>query len=206
MGKIGIMGGTFDPPHIGHLAAAEEVRYRLGLDKILWIPAGIPPHKRDIQVTPPEHRLQMVRLAIEGNNLFELSDIEVKRPEVSYTVHTLETLKQLNPNDSLFFLLGTDEFSSLYRWYMPNKIVYLANLAVMKRAGMGPDIAKVESELPCIKNRYFLVDVPHIPISSTELRDRVRKGEPIRYLVPDKVMEYIYYHKLYVGCSNSGAL
>lgn len=198
MRSIGVMGGTFDPPHFGHLAAAEEVLHRLGLDSILWIPAGLPPHKLQSPVTPAHHRVEMLRRALEGNVGFELSTVETERERPSYTVETLARLRERRPDDRLVFLMGSDQFASLARiWSRPELLPQLAELAVMVRSGVSFDPRVIEAALPGVVGRYQLVPVADLPLSSTGLRRRVREGLPIRYLVPEEVREYIEEHGLY---------
>ncbi len=196
---IGVLGGTFDPPHYGHLAAAEEVRYRLQLDSILWLPAGAPPHKAHTRVALAGHRLEMLRLATADNPRFEISEIELRLEGPSYTARTLRELKAQDPQRRLRFIIGSDEFASLSRWYEPRVVVELAELVVMVRAGVSFDPLQIEAELPCVVGRYQLVTVPDLPLSSSDLRARVRAGLPIRYLVPEGVRRYIEAHGLYVS-------
>ena len=197
MALIGLMGGTFDPPHHGHLAAAEEVRHRLGLEEILWVPAGNPPHKAHLPITAAAHRLAMLRLALRENPRFRVELYEIERPAPSYTADTLRALRERHPSDELVFLLGSDEFASLAAWREPHVIPKLARLAVMARARVRYDTSEVERAVPEVAGRYEIVPVPDLPLSSSALRDRVRSGLPIRYLVPDPVCEYIERTGLY---------
>lgn len=198
MKRIGVMGGTFDPPHFGHLAAAEESRYRLGLNKVLWVPNGMPPHKTDNVVSEVGDRVQMTQLAIQGNPSFEISTLEVERDGPSYTVETLQELTDSLPGYEVVFLMGSDEFMDLGSWYAPGLLPQLARLGVMVRGGIEVDVRRTEIEVPEVCGRYDLVCVPDIPISSSDLRNRVRQGIPIRYLMPEPVREYIETHRLYV--------
>lgn len=197
MSVVGILGGTFDPPHFGHLATAEEVRFRLGLDEMLFIPAGSPPHKAQVPVTAVEHRLRMLQLAVADNPAFKIDLVEIERSGPSYTVDTLEELRKKVPNGDLVFVLGSDEFALLSTWHQPQLLPRLARLAVMVRSGVLIDTAKVEEEVPGLNGRYELVPVPNLAISSSALRARVRAGLPIRYLLPDAVREYIERSGLY---------
>lgn len=197
MALLGVLGGTYDPPHFGHLAAAEEARHRLGLRRVLWVPAGSPPHKAKQGVTPAHHRVAMLRLAVSGNPVFEVSEIEQQRAGPSYTVDTLALLRAEHPAHELVFLLGSDEFAVLRTWREAHVLPELARLGVMVRAGVRLDAERVEEELPSVRSRYELVPVPDLPISSAGLRARIRSGLPIRYLVPDAVREYIEREGLY---------
>ncbi len=197
MALLGVLGGTYDPPHHGHLAAAEEARYRLGLDRVLWVPVGDPPHKRHRAITPAAHRIVMVRAAVADNRAFEVSDVELRRAGPSYTVDTLDQLRVERSLDSLVFLMGSDEFSVLSTWYQAERLPELAHLGVLIRSGARLNVERTERELPGVQGRYTLVPVPSLPISSSSLRERVREGLPIRYLVPEPVREYIEMHRLY---------
>lgn len=199
MRRIGLMGGTYDPPHFGHLAAAEEARCRLGLDTVLWIPAGDPPHKAGRGVTAARHRRAMVDLAIRDNPCFELCDIELHQEGPSYTVRTLERLTPLYPEDSLVFLMGSDEFNSLKSWYRARDIPRLAQLGVLVRSGNPVYPERVEQEIAEVRGRYELVAVPNLPLSSSDLRERVRLALPLRYLTPGPVAEYIRREELYLS-------
>lgn len=197
MESFGILGGTFDPPHYGHLAAAETARHTLGLDRILWIPAGSPPHKAHGRVTPAIHRLEMLRLAAAGNPGFAVSDLEIRQAGPSYTVNTLQSLASTHSSERLIFILGSDEFAGLATWRQPEEIPRYADLAVMVRAGITFEVGEVERQVPALAGKYSLIQVPNLPISSSELRSKVRAGLPVRYLVPDAVREYIASHGLY---------
>ena len=195
--RLGLLGGTYDPPHYGHLAAAEEVRHRLRLDRVLWVPAGTPPHKAATNVTPAAKRLEMVRRAIRCNEHFEVSDLEVLRSGPSYTVALLEDAAALYPAHELILLIGTDQFAALPTWHQAHRLPQLARLAVMCRSRAPFDSAAVEAAIPEMRGRYDLVDVPDLPLTSSALRERVREGLPIRYLVPEAVREYIEREGLY---------
>lgn len=197
MGSVGLLGGTFDPPHFGHLAAAEEARYRLGLDSVLWIPAGSPPHKPGGSVTAASHRLAMVRAATAGNDAFTVDDVEMGRAGPSYSVHTLEELRARHPSHRLVFLMGADEFRALASWHAAARIPELCEIGVMARSGVSFDPLRVERAVPAVRGAYSVIEVPNLPISSSALRDRVRHGLPIRYLTPDAVCEYIASRGLY---------
>jgi len=198
--KIGVLGGTFDPPHIGHLVVAQEVWWRLGLDKVLFVPAGEPWHKAGEEVTPARHREAMVRLAIAGDPRFELSRVDLERPGPTYTVDTLTELRRTYPpGTEFYFILGTDALAQLPSWRSPEKLVRLARLAVVPRPGFDPvDLDRLEAEIPGLKVAIELVPVPAVGISSSEIARRVAAGEPFRYLVPEAVYRYIEAHRLYL--------
>jgi nicotinate-nucleotide adenylyltransferase len=185
--KIGVFGGTFDPPHLGHLVAAQEVHFRLGLDRVLWIPAGIPPHKRDQEITPGPVRLEMVRAAIAGDPRFEANDVEIRRPGPSYTVETLRQLRDRGPDDELFLILGADQLAELDGWREPDEIRRLATVVGFGREGDGPgQVAGAR-----------IVRVPRLDVSSTEVRRRMAAGEPVTYLVPEGVEAIVRSERLY---------
>ncbi len=191
--KLGIFGGTFNPPHMAHLLAAEGVRDHLKLDKILFVPASIPPHKTREGVIPARHRLEMVRLAIEGNPAFELSDIELRRKGTSYTIDTILELKQEHPDAKVHFILGIDLLIDFDKWKEPDRILAECDLVAMNRPGF--DLAVVDKELLA---RIQLVNVPSVDISSTNIRRRVKSGRSIRYLVPASVEGYIVRNSIYL--------
>ncbi len=196
--RLGVFGGTFDPIHIGHLIAAQEVWAALRLDRVLFVPAGEPPHKRGLPVTPAEHRVAMVALAIQDNPAFVLSRIEVDRPGPSYTVDTLRQLRATWPAAELFLIIGADELLSLPTWREPATIAALAQIVAVARPGVQiEDLRYLEPWIPEPQRRIHFVSMPLIGISATDLRRRVAEGRPIRYQVPDAVMQYIYEHRLY---------
>ncbi|MCX7680716.1 MAG: nicotinate-nucleotide adenylyltransferase [Anaerolineae bacterium] len=194
---IGVLGGTFDPPHYGHLVLAENARVQLGLERVLFVPAGQPPHKPEGPITSPGHRLGMVHAAIADHPAFELSRVDLDRRGPHYTVDTLARLRQEWPEAQLFFLLGEDSLHQLPLWHNPTGIIRLARLAVMPRPGYTVDIDALEQTIPGISDYLTWLDVPHLDISSSDLRRRIRAGLPIRYLTPPLVEEYIRKHHLY---------
>ena len=196
--NIGVLGGTFDPVHIGHLIVAEEARIKLGLREVLFVPAGQPWRKLDHNITPAVHRVEMVRRAIADNPHFKLCTLEVERPGPSYTVDTLTMLqKQLGSKASLFFILGRDTLAELPLWKEPEKLVQLCRLVVAPRLG-SKDLKHLETAIPGLLDKVIQLDMPVIGISSSEIRQRIAQGLSIRYLVPDKVAEYIAKQKLYI--------
>ncbi|MCL6432296.1 MAG: nicotinate-nucleotide adenylyltransferase [Anaerolineae bacterium] len=198
--RVGVLGGTFDPVHYGHLVIAEEARVRLGLSQVIFVPAKSPPHKLAQPHSDATHRLRMVQLAIASNPSFRTSEIELSRPGPSYTADTLALLReQLTPEAELYFIMGMDSLAHILTWHRPARVLALARLAVARRAGFGADMEALESALPGISARTHFLDAPEIGISSHDLRRRVQEGLPIRYQVPDSVEAYIRQHGLYVG-------
>ncbi len=197
--RLGVLGGTFDPPHVGHLILAEVARAGLELEKVLFVPAGNPWRKADQDVTPAEHRLAMVRLMVASDPYFEVSTLEVERDGPSYTVDTLEALRlQYGPGLELYFILGEDALHDLPNWKEPARIVSLAWLAVAPRpAEGGRTRADLEAAVPGLLERIVTLPMPTIDISSTALRERAGSGLSLRYLVPLGVEEYILCHGLY---------
>jgi nicotinate-nucleotide adenylyltransferase len=194
------MGGTFNPPHLGHLICAQEAYLQLGLDRVSWIPARIPPHKPVEDEPGPDHRLELCRLAIAGDEeRFEVSDAEIAREGPSYTVDTLEELHSSAPDHELFLIVGGDIAAGLPSWREPERVLSLATLAVAKRRGTSR--SAVDEALCTLRGgeraRFF--QMPRIAISSTMVRDRVRSGQSIRYYVPDRVIDYIDRNHLYSG-------
>ncbi|MGO9481641.1 MAG: nicotinate-nucleotide adenylyltransferase [Candidatus Kryptoniota bacterium] len=190
--KIGIFGGTFNPPHVAHLVAAESVRDHLKLDRVFFVPAAIPPHKLDEEIIPAEVRLEMVRLAIKDNAMFEASDLEVWRNGPSYSIDTILELKRKLPGSSFFFIMGVDLLPDFYSWKNPEKILDECNVVVMNRPGFA--VASVDMEL---LRRVEMVNVPNMDISSSDIRRRVKSGKSIKFLVPPAVEEYIYANSIY---------
>ena len=197
--KIGVLGGTFDPVHIGHLMMAEEARASLNLAEILLVPAGQPLLKLDYPVTPAEHRLQMLRLAIAGRPHFKVSTVEIERPGPSYTVGTIAELRvQYGSEDEIFFILGWDSFAQLPGWREPSRLIKMCYLVAVPRPGFQrPDLKALEDLIPGISERVLLMDKPQIDISASAIRVLAAQGLPLRHLVPDPVEEYIRQHKLY---------
>jgi nicotinate-nucleotide adenylyltransferase len=195
--NIGILGGTFDPIHIGHLVVAEEARTKLGLSEVLFVPAGQPWLKQARDITPAAHRVEMVRRAIADNPYFKLSTLEVDHPGPSYTVDTLTLLQdQLSSESSLFFILGRDTLAELPLWKEPRKVIQLCRLVVPPRLG-SRDLRHLEEAIPGLLDKVIQLDMPVIGISSSEIRHRIAQGLPIRYLVPSVVEKYIAEHRIY---------
>jgi nicotinate-nucleotide adenylyltransferase len=200
--NIGVLGGTFDPIHIGHLTVAEEARTKLGLSEVLFVPAGQPWLKQDRDITLAVHRVEMVRRAIADNRYFKLSTLEVDRPGSSYTVDTLTLLQeQLSSEASLFFILGRDTLAELPLWKEPRKLIQICRLVVPPRLG-SRDLRHLEEAIPGLLERVIQLDMPVIGISSSEIRQRIARGLSIRYLVPPGVEEYITEQRIYLVSKN----
>jgi nicotinate-nucleotide adenylyltransferase len=196
--RLGLLGGTFDPPHYGHLVAAQEAAYQLNLGRVLFLPARQNPLKRGEEVSSADDRCHMVELAIAGNPMFELSRADLDRPSPSYTVDLLRGLRATWPRAELFFLVGADIVPELPRWHAPSELLELATLVAINRPGAPvPSVAALEQALPAATGRVVLLEVPGMAISATELRARVQLGRPIRYLAPPAVETYIREHGLY---------
>lgn len=215
--RLGILGGTFNPIHCGHLAAAEEVRDRLKLDRILFIPSCLPPHKSDESVPRADQRMEMVRLATRGNPFFEPSDIELRRGGKSYTVDTIEALQLVYPGTDLYFITGLDSFLEITTWRQWERLLTLCSFVVISRPGYHfSDLAKINfmqgavhelAQLDTgavlraqVRSSAFTLNlekIPHFDISSTDIRSRVKAGESIKYLLPDAVETYIITNRLY---------
>ncbi len=192
------MGGTFDPIHFGHLVLAEQAREAFGLDKVLFVTACVPPHKSGASVTGAAHRFRMTELAIEGNPFFEASSIEMEREGPSYTVDTIRGILSGDPGAELFLLVGSDEAESFMSWRSPREIVSLARLVVANRPGV--EVESALSRMPEeVRSRASELKMPGVDISSTEIRERVRAGRSVRYLVPQSVENYIAVEGLYRG-------
>ena len=200
--KIGVLGGTFDPVHTGHLIVAADVRAEMGLSEVLFVPAGKPwlKLKEERTITPAEHRLAMVRLAIKGNPYFKVSTIELARPGLSYSIDTvLELKKKLGRGVELYFIVGPDALAELPRWKEPARLIEVCQLVAIGRPGHKKvDLSALDRSVPGAAKRIMLLDVPQIDISSTDIRKRVAQGQSIRRLVPEAVEKYIEKHKLYL--------
>jgi nicotinate-nucleotide adenylyltransferase len=195
---IGVFGGTFDPPHYGHLVIAEEARARLGLRRVIFLPAGQPPHKPERVVTPVAHRLAMVLLAIAGNPGFRLSRLDVDRPGPCFTADLLEILQaELGPTADLHFIVGMDSLGDFLTWRQPDRVLRSAHLVAATRPGYTCDLSEIEDAIPGATGRIILLEAPALEISSTDLQARVRGGLPIRYQTPEAVARYIRQQGLY---------
>jgi nicotinate-nucleotide adenylyltransferase len=201
-GSIGVFGGTFDPIHFAHLAVAQEAAEVLGLERVLFIPAGRPPHKLDREITPPADRVAMVELAIAGNPRFAVDRLEIEREGPSYTVDTLEALCARRATDGaapdLTLILSSEAYLALPGWRDPERILELARLAIAPRDGYpSADTASLQPPIPGSGGRVTFLDGPRMRLSASELRQRAASGRSVRYLVPDAVAAYIDDHDLY---------
>ncbi|MGA2401733.1 MAG: nicotinate-nucleotide adenylyltransferase [Syntrophobacteraceae bacterium] len=211
--RLGVLGGTFDPVHLGHLRAAQEALDILGLDEMLFVPAAVPPHKPDRKILPFETRWRMLQLGVADNSRFRLSDIERRMPGKSYTVHSLKLLREENPGTELFFLVGCDAFFEMDTWYQFKEIFRLAAIVVLCRPECGEEailefVSKNVSDLygiipenreirhPVLSTVYSLPNT-RMDISSTRIRELAAEGRSVRYLVPDDVLSYIVGNGLY---------
>jgi nicotinate-nucleotide adenylyltransferase len=204
MRRIGLFGGTFDPPHLGHLVLAEWARARLRLDRVVFVPAGTPPHKRGRRLTAAASRLALTRLAVRGNPAFAVSGFEAGRDGPSFTVDTLRHFHARQPDARIYLLMGADSLADFPNWHEPGEIARLATLVVAARqaaAGSGADgVPKASGRalLPGrVRSRVVVLDNPIVAISSSALRARARAGRSLRYLVPDAVAAYVARHGLY---------
>ncbi|MBA7611247.1 putative nicotinate-nucleotide adenylyltransferase [subsurface metagenome] len=198
--NIGVLGGTFDPVHNGHLVVAEEVKTRLNLAEIIFVPAGQPWLKADRPISPAEHRLQMLRLAIADKPYFKLSTIEIERTGPSYTVDTIAELRdKLGSDDELFFILGWDSLVELPQWREPSRLIKMCYLVAVPRPGYPrPKLKALEVIIRGLSQRVMLMKKPEIDISASAIRERVARGLSIRHLVPEPVNRYIKEHRLYI--------
>jgi nicotinate-nucleotide adenylyltransferase len=195
--RVGILGGAFNPPHIGHLVCAQEALIQLELDTVVWVPVGEAPH-RELQDDPgPEARLEMVELAIADDDRFTASRIEIDREGPSYTLDTLEEMHKQSSKDELFLILGGDQAAALATWHEPEKVLERATLAVFERMSWGRNAIVIKIGRMPGAERVRYLDMPLIQVSSSGIRRRVREGVPIRYLTPDTVVEYIATKELY---------
>lgn len=204
--RIGLMGGTFDPIHHGHLVTADGARFEFDLQRVLFVPSGMPPHKLGREVTPAEHRYLMAVLATLSNPHFEVSRVDIDRPGPSYTVDTIEQARQaLGPDAELYFITGADAILEILTWKDPDRL--LASCHVIAATRPGYDLGRLENSIGDLfvrfRHRIHVLQVPAMSISSSDIRERVRTGHPIRYLVPEPVADYIYKHRLYATASGT---
>ena len=195
--RVGILGGTFDPPHYGHLALAEAALAQRQLDQVLFAPAGVQPLKQEERSSTPEHRARMVELAIADQPRFALSRADLDRPGPHYTVDLLIIIQQQYPDAALWFIMGEDSLSDLLRWRDPARVIRLARLAVLRRPGYEPDWAVLDRALPDLRAQIDWIDHAELAISASDIRRRVRHGLPIAALVPERVLAYLVAQRLY---------
>jgi nicotinate-nucleotide adenylyltransferase len=196
--RIGIFGGTFDPPHIGHQILAAEAASQLKLERVLWVLTPRPPHKQNQPLGDDDARLRMVRAAAAGNSLFAVSTIEFQRPGPHYAADTMDALEHRYPQAKLFYLMGGDSLHDLPTWYEPDRFLqHCSGVGVMRRPGDAVDLISLEDALPGITAKTYFVDAPLIEISASDIRARVANGQPYRYMVPPAVYRLIERLSLY---------
>ena len=196
--RIGIFGGTFDPPHLGHLILASEARVQLKLTRLLWVLTPVPPHKMNRPISSLDDRLAMVKLALNDEPSFELSNIEIERPGPHYTLDTIRIFSKLYPNDDLILLLGGDSLRDLPSWHHPADLVAASHqIGVMRRPGDLIDMASLEKKIPGLNSKVKFVEAPLLEIASSEIRRRAARGLQFRYYLLPTVYQYIQEHNLY---------
>lgn len=192
MTRIGIFGGTFDPPHVAHLVLAAECLYQLGLDRILWVLTPNPPHKLGQEISPLPQRLELLQAALAGNPAFRLSRVDIDRPAPHYAVGTIPLLRAAFPRAELVYLIGGDSLHDLPRWFHPAELVEAVDaFGVMRRPGDAVDLPALERSLPGLASKTHFVDAPLLEISSTQIRARVAASRPYRYYLPVRVYRLI---------------
>ncbi len=191
--KVGLFGGTFDPVHIGHLIIAESAMETAGLDRVVFLPAARPPHKTDEKLSPFEDRLAMTSMAVKSSSYFEVSDLESRRPEISYTVDTLETYVKEHPDDRVFLILGADSLVNLTTWKNPNRLMELSRFIVYPRRGFDPEQADA-----VFRGHSILLTDPVVDVSASWIRERIRAGHCVRYWLPSGVYDYVTERQLYI--------
>jgi nicotinate-nucleotide adenylyltransferase len=196
--RIGIFGGTFDPPHIGHLILAQEACTQLALEQVLWVVTPFPPHKKTQIISPIHDRISMVLLAITGNSDFSLSRVDIDRQPPHYAVDTVALLREKSPKDEFYYLMGADSLNDLSTWHEPTQFVTKCHgIGIMVRCGEEINTSKLEAEVPGLSEKLHLLDTPFIEISGSEIRTRVNNNQEFRYFLPEKIYHYILNHKLY---------
>ena len=197
--RIGILGGTFDPIHLGHLVVAENCWFQLGLDEVLFVPAGDPPHKRGRAISPAADRIAMVEAAMCDNPHFRLSRVDVDRPGASYSVDMVRALQtEYGKETSFFFIIGNDSLVDLPSWHDPESLVELCQVVAVNRPGYPPfDLTRLDGIVSRAADRIILLEVPSFDVAATDIRSRVAEGRPVAYLVPDAVRRYIEAKGLY---------
>ncbi|MDD4169942.1 MAG: nicotinate-nucleotide adenylyltransferase [Desulfotomaculaceae bacterium] len=197
--KIGIMGGTFDPIHYGHLVSAEGARDEVGLEQVIFVPTGRPPHKFGYNITNPRDRYLMTVLATASNNYFQASSIEVDRPGFSYTIDTVQSVIEMHPSAQIYFITGADAVLDILTWKSVEVLLNICYIIAVTRPNYQLDKLwdKLGDILHCPQKRILSMEVPALAISSTDIRRRVHEGRTIKYLLPESVEDYIAKHKLY---------
>lgn len=190
--RIGVFGGTFDPPHLGHLILAAESIDQLNLDKLLWVVTPDPPHKRNQVLSPVEIRLSLVQTALHDNPMFEISRADLDRPGPHYTMDTIRIIAEKDPTAEIFYLIGGDSLHDFPNWYQPEKILeQIVGLGVMRRPGDKVDLSTLENQLPGIEKKLFFIEAPLLEISSNQIRKRIRENRPYRYYLLPMVYHLI---------------
>ena len=197
--RVGILGGTFDPIHVGHLMTAEAVRDEYHLDKVIFIPAAVPPHKQNQDVTEAMHRYVMTVLATCSNPNFEVSDIEMNRPGPSYTIDTIrELLERFGEDTEFYFITGADAIQEIHTWDRIEELLEMCHFIGASRQGCLPDVNQIKTSFGELgKRKIHRLETPELEISSTDIRNRIKKGYSIKYIVPTAVEQYIYKQGLY---------
>ncbi len=196
--RLGIFGGTFDPPHIGHLILAAEAQHQLTLDRLLWVLTPAPPHKREQPISPLQHRIDMLEAAIDGNPTFELSNVDISRPSPHYAVDTIHLLEKSYPGAELVYLMGGDSLANLPLWRKPLELVAgCQTLGVMCRPGAKIDLKDLEAQIPGITPKVRFIEAPLLDIAASQIRRRIREGRPFRYYLPPPVYHIIQQRHLY---------
>jgi len=196
--KIGVFGGTFDPPHMAHLIIAEEARCQLKLDRVLWLLTPVSPLKSDVEISPWEQRLELLEAALDGNQKFEVSRVDIDRPVPHYAYESMKILAGEYGGDELIYLIGGDSLRDLVKWERPSELLrYCYQVGVMRRPAVDIDFKNLEDAVPGIRSKLIWVDSPLLEISGRMIRDRVKFGQPVRYFLPDTVHEIIREKELY---------
>ncbi len=197
--KLGILGGTFDPIHLGHLLIAEAARDTLHLERVLFIPAADPPHKQNHRKSQAAHRQAMVELAIGPNTVFELSRVDMERSGPHYSTDTVRLVRQKHrlTAEECFFIIGSDSLKDLPTWHNPQELIRLCRLAVAARPGCQADLSTLAQKIPGIADRLNWVELPQVGIAGSKIRAMVQAGQSIRYQVTEPVRDYIKQHQLY---------
>lgn len=202
--RVGIFGGTFDPPHVGHLILASEAYQLLGLSRLLWVLTPNPPHKRGLPVSPAGQRLELVQAAIAGDPIFELSRVDIDRQPPHYSVDTVRILRGQFPGAELFYLIGGDSLRDLPTWHAPQELVdEVDGFGVMRRPGDQVDLESLEAVLPGLTAKVHFFDAPLLEISASEIRERIRDGLPYRYYLYPPVYQLILEKGYYQGVSTN---
>jgi nicotinate-nucleotide adenylyltransferase len=196
--RTGIFGGTFDPPHIGHLILAQEAQVQLALDQVLWVLTPYPPHKANQKISPINDRHSMTLLAITNNSQFRLSRVDIDRDPPHYAADTVAILREKSPKDEYYYLMGADSLNDLSAWHDPERFISLCHgIGVMVRHGESSDTALLQQQIPGLGAKVHFLETPCIEISGSEIRNRAAIGQQFRYFVQDAIFHYILNHKLY---------